>query len=285
VTPDDDVAEPGSGYLWNLAQNANITFRNYGEFVEWQSTQKPVVYRGIKPFLKDHTNTDFPGFDMNILDQRRADVWIEELASFEKAGTMPKLEIVRLPSDHTVGLRAGGRTPFAHMADNDLALGRMIEALSKTRFWKNSAVFVLEDDAQNGSDHVDSHRSPMLVISPYSKGGVIHTFANTTDVLATIEELLGLGRMSQFDEYGRALRDIWTDKPDLRPYVAIKPGVSLDERNPKTGAGARDSRKLALDKEDQADEDLFNRILWRAIKGEQRPWPGVTRMSTLEYKR
>jgi YVTN family beta-propeller protein len=289
VVPDDDAAEPGSGYLWNLAQAAGISFRNYGEFVENAEVKQGGVttreYRGTKPFLRDHTNREFPGFDMNILDQRRADVWLAELATFEASGTMPKLEIIRLPSDHTVGLRAGGRTPFAHMADNDLALGRIIEALSRSRFWKTTAVFVLEDDAQNGSDHVDSHRSPLLVISPYSKGGVRHSFANTTDVLATIEELLGLGRMSQFDEHGRALRDIWSDTPDLRPYVALKPAQSLDERNPRTGAGARDSRKLALDKEDQADEDLFNRILWRAIKGDKRPWPGVTRMSTLEYQR
>jgi hypothetical protein len=146
-------------------------------------------------------------------------------------------------------------------------------------------MFVLEDDAQNGPDHVDSHRSPLLVISPYAKRGVTHSFANTTDVLATIEEILGLGRLSQFDHYGRPLRTIWNDTPDLRPYVALKPAQSLEDRNPRTGAGARDSRRLALSKEDEADEDLFNRILWRAIKGESRPFPGVTRMSTLEYQR
>ena len=287
--PDDDVAEPASGYLWNLADRAGITFRNYGEFVIpldfLPDGSRPAGYRANKPYLRDHTNGDFPGFSMSILDQRRADIWIAELAQFEKDGKMPALEIVRLPNDHTSGLRAGDRTPKAFMADNDLALGRMVEALSNTRFWKNSVVFVLEDDSQNGSDHVDSHRSPLLVISPYSAGGVYHSFANTTDVLATIEELLGLGRLSQFDHYGRALRTIWRDRPDARPYVALKPSVSLEDRNPSTGIGARESRKLALDKEDEADEELFNRILWRAIKGDSRPWPGTTRMSTLEYRR
>jgi hypothetical protein len=171
------------------------------------------------------------------------------------------------------------------MADNDLALGRMVEALSKTSFWKNSVMFVLEDDAQNGSDHVDSHRSPLLVISPYSSGRVSHSFANTTDVLATIEELLRLGRLSQFDHYGRALRTIWRETPDMRPYVALTPGVSLNDKNPRVGIGARESRGLVLDREDESNEDLFNRILWRAIKGNKRPWPGPKRMSALEYRR
>ncbi|MFN2601191.1 MAG: SMP-30/gluconolactonase/LRE family protein [Gemmatimonadaceae bacterium] len=287
--PDDDVAEPSNGYLWNLAQRAGITFRNYGEYVIpmdfLPDGSRPAGYRANKPFLNDHTNRDFPGFSLSILDQVRADIWIAELQQFDRDGKMPALEIVRLPNDHTSGLRAGERTPFAFMADNDLALGRMVEALSKTQFWKSTAMFVLEDDAQNGSDHVDSHRSPLLVISPYSRGGVSHTFANTTDVLATIEELLGLGPLSQFDHFGRPLRTIWRETPDLSPYIALKPSVSLEDRNPRTGVGARESMKLALDKEDQADEDLFNRILWRAIKGDKRPWPGPTRMPVLEYRR
>ena len=287
--PVDDVAEPGSGYLWNLAQRAGITFRNYGEFVIpmdfLPDGSRPAGYRADKPFLSDHTNGDFPGFSMSIPDQKRADVWIAELKEFEKSGQMPALELIRLPNDHTSGTRAGSPTPAAFMADNDLALGRMVEALSRTSFWKNSVVFVLEDDAQNGSDHVDSHRSPLLVISPYSAGGVSHVFANTTDVLATIEELLRLGRMSQFDHYGRALRGVWRDTPDTRPYVALKPGVSLNDKNPAVGIGARESRGLVLDKEDESNDDLFNHILWRAIKGNERPYPGPTRMSTLEYRR
>jgi YVTN family beta-propeller protein len=287
--PDDDVAEPGTGYLWNLAQRAGITFRNYGEFVIPRETPpdgtRPPGYRGNKPYLRENTNEKFPNYDLSIPDQLRADIWIAELQEFEKGGRMPALEIVRLPNDHTAGLRAGSPTPAAYMADNDLALGRMVEALSKTRFWKTTVMFVLEDDAQNGSDHVDSHRSVLLVISPYSMGGVSHSFANTTDVIATIEDILGLGRLSQFDHYSRPLNYIWRDTPDTRPYVALKPSVSLDEKNPRVGIGARESRRLALAKEDQADEELFNRILWRAIKGEHRPWPGIKRMSALEYRR
>jgi YVTN family beta-propeller protein len=273
--PDDDVASPGTGYLWNLAEKAGITFRNYGEFVipldfEPEGSKHP-GYRANKPFLAEHTNQDYPGYSLEIRDQRRADVWLAELKQFEREGKMPALEIVRLPNDHTSGARAGSPTPFAYMADNDLALGRMIEALSKTQFWKSTAVFVLEDDAQNGADHVDSHRSVFLAISPWTRGGVMHQFVNTTDVIATIEGLLKIGSMSQFDHFGRPLRDIWAAKPDTRPYTALVPFTSLDEKNPKVGILAERSKHLALEKEDIADEDLFNDILWRAIKGRPAP--------------
>jgi len=170
------------------------------------------------------------------------------------------------------------------MADNDLALGRIIEALSHSRYWKNTVVFVIEDDAQSGPDHVDSHRSVLLTISAYNRGGVFHRFANTTDVVATIEEILGLGTMSKFDHYGRPLREIWRDRPDLSPYVALTPSVPLGETNPNSGALAEASKKLALSKEDEADEQLFNHILWEAIKG-NRNYPKVRRMSSLELQR
>jgi hypothetical protein len=142
---------------------------------------------------------------------------------------------------------------------------------------------VLEDDAQSGPDHVDSHRSPLLVISPYNRGGVIHRFANTTDVLATIEDILGLGRMSQFDHYGRPLREIWETTPDLSPYTSLTPGVSLKELNPKRGAMAEASKMLTFKAEDTSNDDLFNRILWTTIKGDT-PYPGTKRMSALDAK-
>jgi YVTN family beta-propeller protein len=288
-TTDDDVAEPGSGYLWDLAQKAGITYRDYGEFVvdsgfQSDGSGRP-AYAPDKKALIGHTNTKYAGFSLEIPDQDRASVWIADMQAFAREGNMPTLEIVRLPNDHTAGARAGSITPRAYMADNDLALGRIIEALSKTQFWKSTAVFVLEDDAQNGPDHVDSHRSVMMVISPYAAGGVIHRWANTTDVIATIEELLKLGTMSHFDYYGRPLRDIWKSQPDLTPYTALVPAVSLTEKNARVGIGAEQSRHLALQKEDEANEDLFNRILWRAIKGDSRPFPGATRMSALELRR
>ena len=285
---DDDVNAPARGYLWNLAQQRGITFRNYGEFVVPDKMDAddvlPPGYRGNKPFLASHTNAAFPGFDMAIPDQRRADIWIAELAEFTRRGVMPALEIVRLPNDHTSGAAAGLPTPRAYVADNDVALGRIIEALSRSPFWKNTAVFVLEDDAQNGPDHVDSHRSPLLVISPYSRAGVVHRFANTTDVLRTIEELLGLDALSQFDYFGRALRDIWSETADLRPYSLLTPAQSLTEKNPAGTSGARQSSRIDLRIEDAVDDDVFNRIIWASVRP-GKAYPGARRGAALEAVR
>jgi YVTN family beta-propeller protein len=287
--PDDDVNEPASGYLWNLAERKGITFRNFGEFVvpeaEKDADDLPAGYRGDKPYLARNTNPRFPGFDLAIPDQRRADVWLEEFHQWERSGSMPALQIVRLPNDHTSGARAGMPTPRAAMADNDLALGRVIEALTSSRFWPSTVVFVLEDDAQNGPDHVDSHRSPLLVISAWNRSGVVHRFANTSDVLLTIEEILGLQSLSHFDHFGRPLREIWADSADTRPYRALTPSVPLDERNPGGTALARASARLDLDIEDSADDETFNRILWATIRGTDQPYPGPTRMSALEARR
>jgi YVTN family beta-propeller protein len=285
--PDDDVQEPSNGYLWNLAQRAGITYRDYGEFVAEQddppATGMVVHAEATKRALVDHTNTSYSGWNLDIPDQARVDVWLRDFQGFVRDGNLPALEIMALPNDHTSGSRAGKPTPRAYMADNDLALGRIVDALSHSPFWKNTVVFVLEDDAQDGPDHIDSHRSPLLVISAYNRFGVTHRFANTTDVLATIEDILGLARMSQFDNYGRPLREIWETTPDLTPYVALRSSVPLDEKNPARGALAEASKLLALEKADMADENLFNRILWGAIKGD-RAYPGATRMSALEAK-
>ncbi|MDB4899983.1 MAG: phosphoesterase, partial [Gemmatimonadetes bacterium] len=289
VIEPEDPSAPARGYLWNLVQEKGITFRNYGEFVVPDSVDPddvlPPGYRGNKPYLASHTHPAYPGFNLDITDQHRADVWIAELAEFTRRGVMPTLEIVRLPNDHTSGATAGRPTPRAYVADNDLALGRIIEALSHSPFWERSVVFVVEDDAQNGPDHVDSHRAPVQIISPWSRGGVVHRFTNTTDVLRTIEEILGLDAMSQFDYFGRPLRDVWRDTPDTRPYTALMPAVDRTERNPAATRGARESSQLKLDLEDQGDDDLFNRILWRAMKGESLPYPGTRRGSTLEVMR
>jgi YVTN family beta-propeller protein len=286
VRPEDDVAEPSSGYLWDLAGRAGITYRNYGEFVnnpEDPASLKDSAFIPTKPSLAAHTNRAYPGWSLDIPDQVRVEIWLREFQDFMRSGKMPALEFVRLPNDHTWGAAAGKPTPRAYMADNDLALGRLIEALSKSPFWKSTVVFVLEDDAQSGPDHVDSHRSPLLVVSPYNRGGVIHRFANTTDVLATIEDILGLARMSQFDHYGRPLREIWEATPDLSPYTALTPEVSLKEVNPKRGAMAEASKKLAVEVEDASDDGVFNRILWTTIKGDK-PYPGTRRMSALDAK-
>jgi YVTN family beta-propeller protein len=288
--PEDDVNEPAAGYLWDLAVRKGITFRDYGEFVQPESEERSEpgehrpIYRGVKRALVAHANPDYPSFNLAIRDQHRMDVWLGEFQTYVRTNAMPALEIVRLPNDHTSGAAVGAPTPRAHFADNDLALGRMIEALSRSPFWRNTVVFVLEDDAQNGPDHVDGHRSPFFVISAYNRPGVVHRFANTTDVLRTIEEILGLESMSQFDYFGRPLRDIWASTPDLRPYSALTPAQSLDEVNQRNTPGAKESEHLDLHVEDAIDDARFNRILWKAIKGPDVPYPGTRRASAKDLK-
>ena len=273
----EDAAEPANGYLWDLAKRKDISFRNFGEFVEEAPPGEGGV-RGLKPYLDSHTDPAFSGFDLDITDQSRVDVWLKALAGWTQSGEMPALQIVRLPNDHTKGAMAGAFTPRVYMADNDLALGRLIEALSKSPFWKNTVVFVLEDDAQNGPDHVDSHRAPLLIISAYGRPRVWHRFGNTTDVIATVEEILSLDHLSQFDAFGRPFRGVFAAKADLTPYVARAPEISLTERNPANTPAARRSARLDFSKEDRVDDEVFNRVLWEAIKGD-RPYPGPTRMT------
>ena len=287
VIPNDDVNEPASGYLWDLAAKRGISLRNYGEFVVPEKVPAGTApsFRATKTALAPHTNTEYPGFNLDIRDQNRADIWIAELAVYAERGTMPSLEIVRLPNDHTSGGAAGKPSPRAAAADNDLALGRIISALSHTQFWSSTVVFVLEDDAQNGPDHVDSHRSPLLVISPFNRPGAYHRFTNTTDILKTIEGLLDLGSLSHFDFFGRPLVDVWAPDADTTPYEVRQPLVSLDERNPRVSRGSLESLSLHLSSEDESDDDEFSRILWHVVKGYDKPYPGTNRMSLVEARR
>ena len=292
--PDElgDVDDPAVGYLWDAAARKHLSLRNYGEFAEPlphnPDAADEKLYEGhvraLLPSLQPYTNPSYPPFDMEVPDQRRADVWISEFHEYERAGKMPSLEILHLPRDHTAGLRAGLCSPRACVADNDLALGRIIEALSHSQFWRTTAVFVLEDDAQAGPDHVDSHRSVMFAISPWARSGVVHRFVNTTDVLATMEELLGLDSFSQFDHFGRPLREIWRETPDLRPYAALTPTQTMGELNVATGPGARASAHIDLAREDRVDDAVFNHILWRALKGTA-PYPTARRLALLEAAR
>jgi YVTN family beta-propeller protein len=283
--PEEDVASPAGGYLWDLAQRAEITFRNFGEFVEAEGEGDERRYRGTKPFLAAHTDSLFPVFDMRIPDQRRADIWLAQFRRWEREGEMPAFQIMHLPRDHTACAAANYETPSAMVADNDLALGRMVEAVSRSQFWSETAIFVMEDDAQNGPDHIDSHRSLLLVISPWTRGGVLHRFTNTTDVLRTIEEVLGLAQLSQFDWFGRPIREIWSDQADTRPYAALTPVQPLDEMNPPSGVGAALSQRFDFSRPDAAEDIAFGQIVWYAVKGPDVPWPGLTRMSSLEARR
>lgn len=283
-----EIDEPVGGYLWNSALKKGLTLRNYGEFAEPipnKNETAPIQYRATKAALNPYTNPDYPAFDMKISDQVRLNVWLKDFQEFMRKGNLSALEILHLPSDHTSGARAGRPTPKAYMADNDLALGRIVETVSNSPYWKDTVIFVLEDDAQDGPDHVDSHRSVLLVISAYNKSGLVHRFVNTTDVFATMEEILALAPLSQFDFYGRPLREIFSAQPDLTPYAALTSEQPLNELNPPEGKNAQASEHLDLEEVDKADMALFNQILWRAIKGEDAPYPGTKRMSSLEIAR
>jgi hypothetical protein len=268
----EEVDEPIGGFLWNLAAKKGIWFRDYGEMVNgpegWPVTQRD---------LRADVSPVYPEFNLKIPDQKRADGWIQELHEFAAKGEMPALEVLHLPSDHTAGGRAGYLTPRAYMVDNDLALGRIVEALSQSPFWRDTVMFVLEDDSQAGPDHVDSHRSPFFAISPYNRPGTIHRFANTTDVVAAIEDILGLGRMSKFDYFSRSLADIFSETPDFTPYRALVPQADMNEMNPSQGAAAQMSEGLDLRAADRSDDALFNRILWHMLKPGSAAPPAVNK--------
>ena len=183
-----------------------------------------------------------------------------------------------LPEDHTTGTTVGTFTPQACVASNDMALGRLVEAVSKSKYWKEAAIFIIEDDAQNGPDHVDAHRTVALVASPYCKRGVVDsTMYSTTSMLRTMGLILGTKPMSQFDAAARPMYHSFQSKPDLRPYQHVVPAVDLKETNPATAWGAELSERFDLTKEDAADDLLFNEVIWRAVRGAASPMPAPVR--------
>ena len=272
----EDSDEPESGFLWTLAKRSGVTFRDYGEMVKgspgWPVTQHD---------LGADVSPDYVPFDLVTQDQKRADVWIAEHERFVRDGNMPQLELLWLPMDHLTAARPGKCTPFACMADNDLALGRIVQALSHSPHWKDTVIFVLEDDAQAGPDHVDSHRSPFYAISAYNRPGTVHRFINTTDVIAAIEDILGMGRLSKFDYFSRSLADIFTATPDLKAFDAIAPKQDLIEKNPQNTTAARMSEGLDLSAPDRVDDAVYNRILWMMLKGDA-PQPAVRNRAPLQ---
>jgi DNA-binding beta-propeller fold protein YncE len=271
------IATPAGGYLWDRAREAGVTYRSYGEFVNNGPTpNEPCTTFVIT--LQGHFDPWFRSFDMDYSDLLRADRFIAELQRFEREGDMPRLQIVRLPNDHTAGTSAGKLTPTAYVAENDLALGRVIEALSRSRFWPNTAIFVVEDDAQNGPDHVDAHRTVAFVVSPYARRGAVDsTMYSTASMVRTIELILGLQPMSQFDAAALPMHRAFQAQADLRPYVAAPAQVDLKARTPKLAWGSRLSETMNFAREDAADDLLLNEVIWRSVRGPQSPMPAPTR--------
>ncbi|HJT77931.1 MAG TPA: bifunctional YncE family protein/alkaline phosphatase family protein [Gemmataceae bacterium] len=271
------IAPPAAGYIWDRCAEAGVSYRSYGEFVENGKKHGDPAFTKVKT-LQGHFDPQFHGFDLDYSDQKRADRFLEELARFEREGAMPQLTILRLPNDHTSGAAVGKPTPTAYVADNDLALGRVVEAVSKSKFWKDICLFVVEDDAQNGSDHVDAHRTVALVISPYTKRHQVDSsLYSTASMLRTMELVLGLKPMTQFDAAARPMYAAFQGTPDLRPYEHVVPDVDLKATTPKTAWGAKLSETFDLSREDAADDLLLNEVVWRSVKGPDSPMPPPVR--------
>ncbi|MBI4557374.1 MAG: beta-propeller fold lactonase family protein [Candidatus Hydrogenedentes bacterium] len=272
------TAFPSAGYIWDRCREANVSYRSYGEFVNVPEKVGDLCTTNIET-LQGHFHPYFRGWDLDYPDVDRANMFIEEFERLVKEGALPQFIIMRLPNDHTAGTKEGSFTPRAMVADNDLALGRVVEAVSKSPVWKETAIFVVEDDAQNGPDHIDAHRTVAFVISPYTYGrGRDSTFYSTASMLRTMELILGLQPMSQFDAGARPMYDTFLSTPHLAPYPCrpVADEIRLRRNSPEAW-GAEQSAKLNLDKEDAADDLLFNEIIWRAIRGADHPMPAPVR--------
>jgi YVTN family beta-propeller protein len=302
----DAMAYASSGFLWDNVLAAGKTLRVYGEFVRATIRWKDPGKKGHPGFLDCYRDfvsgagaveiraeanlktlalylcETYTGFPNIVSDVYRAAEFIKELKAFERRGTFPNFCIMLLPNNHTSGTRPGMPTPQSSVADNDVALGQIVEAVSHSRFWPETCIFVVEDDPQNGYDHVDGHRTVAQVISPYTKRrSVDSTNYNQTSMVRTIELLLGLPPMNQFDASATPMTTCFTDKPDLTPYTAVKSNIPLDQMNPSLGEikdprqlhWAKVSQELPFDDVDQADEDTLNRILWFAARGRDDTYP------------
>ncbi|MGA2853912.1 MAG: bifunctional YncE family protein/alkaline phosphatase family protein [Verrucomicrobiota bacterium] len=301
----DALAYSPAGFIWNDALAHGKTVCDFGEFTtdkkHWKSSGSTNVtfldawrdfiggsnaiacfsepdIEALRPFIV--TNT--VGWDLSVPDVWRAAQFIKSLKQFEAADNLPNLVIVLLPNDHTSGTKTKFPTPAAMVADNDLAMGQIVEAVSHSKFWTNTCIFAVEDDPQNGWDHVSGYRTTAYVASAYTRrGAVVHTQYNQTSLLRTMELMLGLPPMNQMDATATPMFDCFTNQPDFTAFDAVTNNVPLDEMNksPRQISDAQlrkdaiVSAKLPLDKEDQCPEDVFNRILWRAMKGTQTPYP------------
>ncbi len=262
------VANPTKGFIWDYCGRAGISFRNYGEFMDNGYPTLPILKK------EEHYCRRYPGWNLGIQDVTRESVFEADFDSLVKASALPRFSTIYLPNDHTSGLYKGAYSPISQVADNDLALGRLVEHISHSPIWQQSAIFVLEDDAQDGPDHVDAHRSPAYVISPYiHRHSVNHTLYSTTSILRTMELILGLPPMSQYDAASTPLWSCFTNLPDTTGFTASPAEVDINTRNTASTPSAELSRHFDLSDADRIPDDLMNAVLWKAIKGEDSPVP------------
>jgi YVTN family beta-propeller protein len=295
---DDPLTFSSSGLIWDNVLAHGLSFRNYGEM----DTASPVPHASWKTIYEDYVNKtgkitfaqnmqpanlrtyscrQYPGWNLDIPDAIRADVFLKEFREYEKKGNWPNFIMIYLPDDHTSGGYPGSPTPKAQVADNDLALGRIVEAISKSRFWPKTCIFVNEDDPQSGFDHVDGHRSLCFVVSPYTKrGALVSQFYNQTSVLHTMERILGLPPMNQMDAMSPLMTECFTDRPDPTPYTCQPNRVPLDEMSVKTSWFYGRKEYLAANGQanpfgvpDNINDDEMNRAIWCSAKGSSIPYP------------
>ncbi|HEY6421734.1 MAG TPA: bifunctional YncE family protein/alkaline phosphatase family protein [Pseudonocardiaceae bacterium] len=276
--------DPAQAYIWNRLAAAHISFRNYGFYVD---TQPDGSSKATEPLLDAQTDHGFRGFDLACPDSPdsftvpgvkcglpRFAEWKKEFDGYVQGNNLPTVELLRLPNDHNAGTFRGAPTPRAYTADNDWALGQVVDAVSHSKYWANTAIFVTEDDAQDGPDHVDAHRTVAEVISPYTRTGrVDSTFYSTASMLRTIELIVGLRPLTQFDAYATPMLAVFTNKPDFNPYTAIKPTQNLHEVNPVNAPLAAQSEAQDLTKEDKINMPEFNQATWASVKGADIPMP------------
>ena len=272
-----EVAHPKDGFIWDYCKRADVSYRSYGEFV---STSGPNIEA-----LEGHYDPNYHGYDLSYKDVDREAAWEKDFDALVVANKVPHFNTLRISNDHTSGLRVGAPTPFAHVADNDLALGRFVEHLSESPIWHESVVFVVEDDAQNGPDHVDAHRSVALVIGPHVKRhSVDHTMYSTTSLLRTMELILGLPPMSQYDAAAPPLWRSFTAKADTNPYTTRPNNVSLDQKNVAVNKHSIRSGQLNLTVPDAIDDVEFSEIIWKAVKGLDSKMPAPRRSAFVRVR-
>lgn len=273
------TASPSAGYLWNLCLRHHVSFRDYGEFVDSNpDVSKPNSAR--EKTLVGHFDPMYRGWDLNYSDVERYNEWNHDFTTLLAKGTVPHFNIIRLPNDHTSGTRKGALTPQAMVAQNDYALGLLVDRISHSPIWKESAIFIIEDDAQDGADHVDAHRTEGLVISPYMKRHAVdHTLYTTAGMIRTMELILGLPPMSQYDAAATPMFNSFSTKPDSTPYEVVKPLIDLNAKNPNGAYGQALMEHFDLTHADRVPDRIFSEIVWRAIKGTTMPAPRYSILS------
>jgi hypothetical protein len=284
VADDDEgnLQNGPSGYLWDACRRAGLTYRSYGEYGKRVSDgQGGLKMEGRVPGLVSHMCPKYgvpkePGAP--VRDPDNVAVFLQEYDEFVQSNKMPRFIVMSLGEDHTSGTRPGAFTPQACVASNDLALGRLVEHVSHGPLWKETAIFVIEDDAQNGPDHVDAHRTVGLVISPYTKRGFVDsTQYATVSMIRTMELILGLPPLSQYDAAARPMFNSFTDRADTTGYTHTPAEIDLNVKNDRLAYGAARSMKMDFSDYDKVDDFELNEILWHAVMGRDAPEPPAVR--------